>query len=77
MAHGKSLEKEKSRKYTLYTNNNQPIKRATPKIHMSKKDRRKARAGAAEARAKIYAARESMVKAEGFIKDTVIEAIGE
>jgi hypothetical protein len=39
MASGKSLEKPKPRFVTLRHNNGQPLRRAHPKEHMSKKER--------------------------------------
>jgi hypothetical protein len=39
MASGKSLKKPKPHMATLYHNNGQPIRRAQPKEHMSKKER--------------------------------------
>ena len=78
MAFGKSLEREAPRKYRLYTNGGSPIKRSVPKVKMSKKERRKARADAAMKRAELFKARESMVKQEASIKDAVVaEALGE
>jgi hypothetical protein len=39
MASGKSFEKQKPRFIILYHNDGQPVRRAHPKEHMSKKER--------------------------------------
>jgi hypothetical protein len=45
MASGKSLIKSEPRKFRVYYNpDGSPIKRRVPKVHMSKKERRKMRA---------------------------------